>query len=99
MIHSLTLPGIRWEAYFHPRCKNSDLKITLSFTRGHCVHTCKVIVQLTPSPRKSSGAAIGALRKLLVEKNTQEFQNPSDPTAINVMKAFLKYDKDRCVYS
>jgi len=46
-------------------------------------------------PRKSSGAAIGALRKLLVEKNTQEFQNPSDPTAINVMKAFLKYDKDR----
>lgn len=54
---------------------------------------------LSFSSRKPCGSAIGALRKLLVEKNTLEFQNPSDPTTINVMRAFLKYDKDRLVHA
>ena len=45
----------------------------------------------------SSGQAISALRRLLIEKNMEEFTNPRDPTAINARRAFLKYDKNRSV--
>jgi len=42
-----------------------------------------------------SGETISALRKLLIEQNQSEFQNPRDPTSINLTKAFVKFDIDR----
>jgi len=44
-----------------------------------------------------SGGTISALRKLLIEQNQSEFQNPRDPTSINLTKAFTKFDTDRLV--
>lgn len=42
-----------------------------------------------------SGHTISALRKLLIQQNQSEFQNPRDPTSINLTKAFVKLDIDR----
>jgi len=42
-----------------------------------------------------SGGTISALRKLLIEQNQSEFQNPRDPTSINLTKAFTKFDTNR----
>lgn len=42
-----------------------------------------------------SGQTISALRKLLIQQNQSEFQNPRDPTSINLTKAFVKLDIDR----
>ena len=39
--------------------------------------------------------ALSSLRRLLIDKNIQEFQNPRDPTTINITKAFLMYDRNR----
>ena len=43
-----------------------------------------------------SGETISALRELLIKQNQSEFQNPRDPTSINLTKAFVKFDVDRC---
>lgn len=43
-----------------------------------------------------SGETISALRELLIKQNQTEFQNPRDPTSINLTKAFVKFDVDRC---
>lgn len=42
-----------------------------------------------------SGETISALRELLVKQNQSEFQNPRDPTSINLTRAFVKFDIDR----
>lgn len=42
-----------------------------------------------------SGETLSALRQLLVKQNQSEFQNPRDPTSINLTKAFVKFDVDR----
>ncbi|KAI6657508.1 hypothetical protein LOD99_254 [Oopsacas minuta] len=49
---------------------------------------------------KSSNAsgAIGALRSYLLSENYQQFQNPRDPTSVNVLSAFSKYDTDKSGY-
>ena len=43
-----------------------------------------------------SGETISALRELLIKQNETEFQNSRDPTSINLTKAFVKSDVDRC---
>ena len=45
-----------------------------------------------------SPGAIGALRSYLLSENYQQFQNPRDPTSVNVLSAFSKYDTDRSGY-
>ena len=42
--------------------------------------------------------AIGALRSHLLSENYQQFQNPRDPTSVNVLSAFTKFDTDRSGY-
>lgn len=45
--------------------------------------------------RESPQCAVSALRKLLIAKNEEEFQNPRDPTTVNVVKAFATYDQQK----
>ena len=40
-------------------------------------------------------SALSYLRHLLIEKNTKEFQNPRDPSALNITKAFINYNTNR----
>ena len=47
------------------------------------------------SRRVSRRPALSALRELLVEENSQVFQNPRDPTSTNITRAFINYDRDR----
>ena len=48
------------------------------------------------SRRAAQGPALNALHQL-VDEHSRVFQNPRDPTSINVTRAFLNYDKDRSI--